>query len=143
MLRAIKIGAIVALANVVGGNAAGAGTMTWGIFRENATNIAESLRNCWAQAMVSGQTINGEIMAQNLTQQRAEIELQSLAKRGLCAAERTNPGWTARGQGRGTFGDSDRDGPSFGGPGSGSDWSNAGRFGGDSDPSRGGPMGGR
>jgi hypothetical protein len=146
MLRAIKIGAIVALATVIGGQAAGADTLTWGIFRENATSISESLRNCWAQAMVSGQTINGEVMAENLSQQKAEVELQRLAKKGQCAAERTSASWSARGQGSNTFGDSDDGGRSFGGSsgnGSASDWSNAGRFGGDSGSSQAGPMGGR
>lgn len=121
MLRTVKIGAIVALSSVVGGQAAGAQTLTWGIFRENASNVSESSRNCWSQAMVSGQTINGEIMAQNLTQQKAEFELQSLAKQGQCAAERTSASWSARGHGHSNFGGSDADGSSYGG-------SNAGRY---------------
>lgn len=114
MLRAIKIGAIVALANVVGGHGAGADTLTWGIFRENASDVSQSLRNCWAQAMVSGETINGEIMAQNLTEQRAQAKLQDFAKRGQCAAERTSATWSARGQGHSGSGGAD-DGSSYGG----------------------------
>jgi hypothetical protein len=152
MFRTIKIGAIVALANVVGAQSAGSATLTWGIFRENAPNISESLRNCWTQAMVSGQTINGEIMAQNLTEQKAQLELQSFAKRGECAAERTSATWSARGQGRSGFGEADGsassfgDASSFGGAstnGPMSDWSGADRFGGGSGQSHAGPMGGR
>ena len=126
MLRSIKIGAIVVLVNLVGPRSAGAETMTWGVFRENATNVSESQRNCWSQAMVSGLTINGEIMAQNLSQEKSEAELQRLAKRGLCAAERTSASWSARGQGRNVFGQYDASG-------SGSDWSHSGRFDGDWD----------
>jgi hypothetical protein len=98
MLRTIKIGAIVAVANVVGIHAAGAQTLTWGIFRENATDITESARNCWTQAMVSGSTINGELMEQGLTQQKAQFELQKLARQGQCSAERSGPSWSARGE---------------------------------------------
>jgi hypothetical protein len=99
MLRTIKIGAIVALANVIGAQSAGAQTLTWGIFRENATDVSESLRNCWTQAMVSGQTINGELMAQNLTERQAEFQLQKFARLGTCAAERSSQNWSARGEG--------------------------------------------
>jgi|HubBroStandDraft_1064217.scaffolds.fasta_scaffold624319_1 threonine synthase len=123
MLRTIKIGAIVALTSVVGNQASGTETLTWGIFRENAPNVSESQRNCWAQAMVSGSTINGELMVQHLTQDKAETELQKLAKRGQCAAERTSLSWSARGQGQ-----NDAGGSSGGSNanGSGSDWSNDG-----------------
>ena len=113
MRRAIKIGAMVALASVVGAQLAGAQSMTWGIFRENAADVSESQRNCWVQAMVSGGTINGEVMEQNLTQKRAEAELQKLAQRGDCAAERSDPSWSARARGRSG---SDRDGRPFDGP---------------------------
>jgi hypothetical protein len=124
MLRTIKIGAIVALTSVVGNQASGTETLTWGIFRENASNVAESQRNCWVQAMVSGSTINGEIMVQHLTQTKAEEELQKLTNRGQCAGERTNPSWSARGKGQTAAG-----GSSSGGSitdGSDSDWSNDG-----------------
>jgi hypothetical protein len=145
MLRTIKIAAIVALANVVGAQSAGSQTLTWGVFRENATNVAESSRNCWVQAMVSGLTINGEVMAQRLSQEKAEAELQSLAKREQCAAERTSPSWSARGQQHATFGGSDGDGSPLAGSnanGSGSGWSNAGQFDANGGQSHGGPMGG-
>ncbi len=99
-------GARAASAQTADTQTADAQTLTGGIFRENATDISESQRNCWTQAMVSGQTINGEIMAQNLTEQKAQFELQSLAKRGLCAAERTSTTWSARGQGHHGHGDS-------------------------------------
>jgi hypothetical protein len=93
--------------------------MTWGVYRENAPNVSENLRNCWAQAMVSGSTINGELMAQKLSQVKAQAELQRLATQGLCAAERTSTSWSARGQGQ-------SGGRGFGG---GSDSSDADRFG--------------
>ena len=84
MFRPIKIGAIAALATVIGAHAAAAQTLTWGVFRENADSIDESQRNCWSQAMISGQTINGELMAQNLSQQDAATQLQTLAAQGAC-----------------------------------------------------------
>jgi hypothetical protein len=145
MLRTMKIGAIVALATLNGAPAAGAQSLTWGVFRENATNVSESARNCWSQAMVSGLTINGEVMAQNLTEHRAELELESLAKRGLCAAERTAPSWSARGQEHANFGGSDFGGSSSGGSnadGFDSSWSNAGRFNTNADSSNFGPLNG-
>jgi hypothetical protein len=145
MLRTIKIGAIVTLANVMGAQSAGAENLTWGVFRETAPNVSEAQRNCWSQAMVTGLTINGEVLAEHLTQEKAELELQKLAKRGLCAAERTNPSWTARGEGQTIFGQSDSGGSSFGGSnasGSGSDWSNASQFDANGGQSHAGPMGG-
>jgi hypothetical protein len=143
MFRMLKIGAAVALATVIGAQAAAAQTLTWGVFRENAPSIAENLRNCWAQAMVSGQTINGEVMAQNLTAQKAQSELVKLAKQGLCAAQRTSTTWTARTEKQSGFGgsdDDDDDRRSFGGShggGSDSDRSGDDRSDGDSDRSRG------
>jgi hypothetical protein len=125
MLRTIKIGAIIVLANVIGAQSVGAESLTWGVFRENAPDVSENLRNCWSQAMVSGLTINGELMAQHLSQDKAQAELQRLAKQGLCAAERTSSSWSARGQGQSAGGGSNANG-------SGSDWSDADRFGGHS-----------
>jgi hypothetical protein len=115
--------------------------LTWGIFRENAANVAESQRNCWAQAMVSGLTINGEVLVQHLTQEKAETELLRLAKRGECAAERTSSSWSARGHGQ-----HDAGGSSFGGSntdGSGSDWSNDGHSDANADQSHDGRTGRR
>lgn len=122
MLRTLKIGTIAVLASVIGAPPAGAQSLTWGVFRENADNVSEASRNCWIQAMVSGQSINGEVMAQNLTEPKAELKLQEFAKRGLCAAERTAANWSARGSHGASAGDTD-------GSEGGSDWSNAGRFG--------------
>jgi hypothetical protein len=85
MFRTVKIGAIAALVTVIGAHAAAAQTLTWGIFRENAFNLNESERNCWTQAMISGLTINGELMVQNLTQDDAATQLQTLATQGQCA----------------------------------------------------------
>jgi len=98
MRQIVKIGALVALATVIGAPAAGAQSLTWGVFRENAGNVSENQRNCWSQAMVSGQTINGEVLRQNLTEDKAQRELKDLSRRGLCASERSAPSWTARGQ---------------------------------------------
>ena len=137
MFRTIKIGAIAALATMIGAQSAAAQTLTWGIFRENAASIAENLRNCWAQAMVSGQTINGELMAQNLTEQKAQSELLKLAKQGVCAAERTSTTWSARAEKHSGSGDSDVDGRSFGGSNGGGSGSDDDQSGGDSDRSHG------
>jgi hypothetical protein len=146
MSRTIKIGAIAALAIVIGAHAAAAQTLTWGIFRENAPDVTESLRNCWTQAMVSGQTINGEVMAQNLTQKKAETELLRMATQGLCAAERTSTTWTARNPGQSNFGGSGggrRSVHGSNGGGSDSDWSDDGRSDDDRDRSHDGSRGDR
>ena len=143
MFRVLKIGATAVLATAMGTQVVDAQTLTWGVFRENAPGVAENLRNCWAQAMVSGQTINGEVMAQNLTSQKAQSELVKLAKQGLCAAQRTSTTWSARTEkqsGSGDFDDDDNDRRSFGGShggGSDSDRSGDDRSDGDSDRSRG------
>jgi hypothetical protein len=71
-------------------------TNTWGVFRENVLNVPDDQRNCWTQAMVGGDAINGELIAERLTKQQAELALRREARRGLCAAQRTSAGWSAR-----------------------------------------------
>jgi hypothetical protein len=123
MFRAMKLGAIVVMVTVVGAPAANAAdrdssgqqTQTWGVFRERADRLNEDQRNCWAQAMVSGQTINGEIMAERVTEQKAQNELVRLAQRGLCASARTSASWTARAPKHNHDRDSDTEGVDDGG----------------------------
>jgi len=72
---------------------------------------------------------------QHLTQDKAETELQRLARQGQCAAERTSASWSARGHGQ-TSGGSNTNG-------SGSDSSDDGRSDTDSDRPDAGPTGRR
>jgi hypothetical protein len=98
MLRNLTIGAIVAIGALIGPSVARAQSYTWGVFRENVTNVPEDQRNCWVQAMVTGGAVNGEILGERLTQQQAEFELQKEAHRGRCANQRSSTTWSARGQ---------------------------------------------
>jgi hypothetical protein len=98
MLRNLTIGAIIAIATLIGPPAAKAESYTWGVFRENAANVPEDQRNCWVQAMVTGETVNGEVLGERLTQQKAESLLQSESTRGRCASQRSSTTWSARGR---------------------------------------------
>lgn len=71
--------------------------LMYGVYRENNTNIPVGQRNCWAQAMVSGSTINGELLAERLTEKAAETTLQQYAHRGRCSSDVVAPKWTMRG----------------------------------------------
>ncbi len=71
--------------------------MMYGVFRENNTNVPTGQRNCWAQAMVSGSTINGELLAERLTEKQAETTLQQYSNRGRCTSQQLAPKWTMRG----------------------------------------------
>ena len=117
MFRNLTIGAIVATATLIGPPAARAQSYTWGVFRENIANVPEDQRNCWVQAMVTGQTVNGEVLGERLTQQQAEFELQKEAHRGRCANQRSSTTWTARGQ-------NNSNSDWSGGNGSNPNWSN-------------------
>jgi hypothetical protein len=116
MLRNMAIGAVVGMATLIGTSGGWAQTptptptYTYGVFRENVANVPDDQRNCWVQAMVSGDTINGELLAERLTQQQAEDTLQRDAHRGFCASQRTASNWSARDH-----------------TGSGSGWSNSGQ----------------
>ena len=122
MLRNSMIVAIVGIAALSGSPAAQAQNYTWGVFRENVLNVPDNLRNCWTQAMVSGQTINGELIAERLTQQQAQVALTREARKGLCASQRSAPSWTARQEADGTLNSdwSNSGGSNSGGSGSGS-----------------------
>lgn len=97
MLRNMAIAAIVGMATLIGTSAARAQTLSWGVWRENAPSVPEDQRNCWSQAMVSGGTINGELIGERSTQQQAENLLRSDAQRGLCASRRVSTSWAAMG----------------------------------------------
>jgi hypothetical protein len=96
MLRNTTFVAIMALASLAGAPGARAQDYSYGVFRENAPDLPDDQRNCWTQAMVSGSTINGELLAERLTQQQAEAALRHEARRGVCASERTSTNWSAR-----------------------------------------------
>ena len=96
MFRNTIIGAFVGMAALLGTPAAWSESVTYGVFRENVPNVPDDQRNCWAQAMVAGQTINGEVIAERLTQKQAESRLQRDAQRGVCANQRQSASWSAR-----------------------------------------------
>jgi hypothetical protein len=100
MLRCVRIGVVVTLAFLGAALAAAspgrAQTSTFGLFRENGTALPFSRRNCWVQGMISGQTINGEQLARNLTQHQAQCELRRYIRHALCARDLTSDSWSAR-----------------------------------------------
>jgi hypothetical protein len=98
MLRILTIGAIGAITALIGPPATRAQSYTWGVFRENVTNVPEDQRNCWVQAMVTGGAVNGEILAERLTQEQAEFSLQRETHHGRCANQRSSTSWSARGE---------------------------------------------
>lgn len=67
---------------------------TYGVFREVNANVPVGELNCWTQAMVSGSTINGELLAQRATQRQAEWTLRYYARQGACANEVAESTWT-------------------------------------------------
>jgi hypothetical protein len=115
MPRNMKIAAALSIMTLCGTPVGLAQGLTWGVFRENADSIPVNQRNCWSQAMVSGQTINGEVLAQGLTREQAAFTLRRDSRHGLCASQRTSTNWTAR---------QDADDPSNGSSGDGmtNDW---------------------
>ena len=102
MLRWISCAAIAA--SMWGGPALSQSILTYGVFRENLPNSPVNQRNCWSQAMVSGLTINGEVVASGLTQAQAAQQLTQLGNTGLCANQRTATDWAARHEGSGGAG---------------------------------------
>ena len=102
MLRWISCAAIAA--SMWSGPALSQAIFTYGVFRENLPNSPVNQRNCWTQAMVSGQTINGEVIASGLTQPQAAQQLTQLGNSGLCANQRTATDWAARHEGSGGAG---------------------------------------
>jgi hypothetical protein len=86
-----SIAAIVGLASLNGMAAARAQTLTWGLFQENLPASAVSQTgNCWTQAMVSGRTINGILLAGQLTKQQALEALRSAIGQGTCPDQATD-----------------------------------------------------
>ena len=94
MLRWISFAAIAA--SFWGGPALSQTSFTYGVFRENLPASPVNERNCWSQAMVSGGTINGEVIASGLTEAEAAQQLMQLGNSGLCANQRTATDWAAR-----------------------------------------------
>jgi hypothetical protein len=87
-------------AAVVGGPAQSAGsaqtTTQFGVFQEILGSTPANQRNCWVQGMVNGQVTNGELLAEEVTYAQAQCALSLLARRGLCANQRTTSLWSAR-----------------------------------------------
>ena len=71
-------------------------TLTWGVFRENIVNVSDAQKNCWSQAMASGETINGELLNSNLSESDATLWLLYYAWNGQCASDRQSSNWVAR-----------------------------------------------
>jgi hypothetical protein len=68
----------------------------YGVFRETAASVPANQKNCWVQGLVSGQTINGDLLTERVTVTQAQCVLTYLTNRGLCANQRTSPYWSAR-----------------------------------------------
>jgi hypothetical protein len=104
---------------VVGGPAQSAGsaqtTTQYGVYREIRVDVPANQRNCWVQGMVDGQVTNGEILAQEVTYAQAQCVLSLIARRGLCANQRTNSLWSARAE-QNSQGGSGWSGPAVGTP---------------------------
>jgi hypothetical protein len=83
-----------------GGPALATGTavanVTFGVFRENLPDTPVSQRNCWVQAMISGEVINGELLASRVIYAQAQCVLNVMTRSGLCANQRLAPTWSAR-----------------------------------------------
>jgi len=72
------------------------GSFQYGVFREVVATAPVSQRNCWVQGLVSGQTINGDLLTERVTLTQAQCVLTYLTRHGQCASERTTPYWSAR-----------------------------------------------
>ncbi len=99
MVRQLILIAVVGTAAAAGIPAARAQSVpaySYGVFRENITNVSDAQKNCWVQATVDGSSINGERIAERLTEPQAEAALQHAVHRGLCAGQRTSPTWSTR-----------------------------------------------
>jgi hypothetical protein len=88
---ALSIAALVQLTVLIGSPAAQAQTMTWGVFQENVAPAAANYPgNCWSQAMVSGDRINGALLQGQLTQQQAQNFLETAIGQGTCMNQSNN-----------------------------------------------------
>ena len=84
MLRKTTIGALIGLVSVCSSPGAIAQTYDYGVFRVRATYLPESERNCWVQAMVSGQTINADLLTERVTVEEAQCALKQYVRNHLC-----------------------------------------------------------
>jgi hypothetical protein len=62
--------------------------MAWGVFREVLADAPLTSLHCWSQAMISGQTINGELMTTTATQDDAVATVNWAKDQGLCLDDR-------------------------------------------------------
>jgi len=167
MYRNGLIGALIGMAILIGpqmarGQDSSSGTTSsatsqiyiFGVFRENIAGARNNKKNCWVQAMVTGSTINGELLVEELTLQQAQAALQCYAQIRQCANEQVTPVWATRLDGNstdpsdpsGSNGGGSNSGGSNGGwannGGSGGGWSNGGGGGGRGSHGRGSHGGG-
>ena len=84
MLRKTTIGALIGLVSVCSPPQARAQTYPYGVFRVNAAYLPESERKCWVQALVSGQTINAELLTVPGTVNEAQCALKQYERSNLC-----------------------------------------------------------
>ncbi len=77
----------------------------YGVFREVVPTAPVSQRNCWVQGLISGQSINGDLLTERVSLTQAQCVLTYLDQRGLCANQRITAYWSAR-QDNTTTGDS-------------------------------------
>jgi hypothetical protein len=74
-------------------------SIQYGVFREVVATAPVGQRNCWVQGLVSGQTINGDLLTERVTLAQAQCVLNYLTRHGQCASDRTTPYWSARSDG--------------------------------------------
>jgi hypothetical protein len=68
----------------------------YGVFRETLANAPVNQKNCWVQGLVSGQSINGDLLTERVTLTQAQCVLTYMTQHGLCANQRTSAYWSAR-----------------------------------------------
>ena len=86
MLRTLTIVAAVGFSLVVAPPLVRADDdeVQYGVFRTNATYLSIEQRNCWIQAMISGQTINAERIGDHLSQKDARCLMHTEIVGGRC-----------------------------------------------------------
>lgn len=84
MHRPIFAGAILGLVAVLATPAVGDDAVTYGLFRTRAQYIPIEQRNCWIQAQISGNTINGELISANATLNQTQCDLHTEIVSGRC-----------------------------------------------------------
>jgi len=79
-----SIAALAGLASLLC-SPARAQTLTWGVYQENLDPSAANYPgNCWSQAMVSGDAINGVLLQGQMTQQQSQDFLATAISQGRC-----------------------------------------------------------